>query len=96
MIMKAKKASEIGKAKQLYDEGKVLEAANLGYSEAMAEMDYNHSQGVNGFELDYAKGFEFATKAANEDDENGMIYLAYYYDVGHCIEKNRALALSLV
>ena len=50
----AKKASDMIKGEKLYDEGKILEAANLGYPEAMGEMASNYVNGIDSFEVDYA------------------------------------------
>ena len=62
----AKKASNMVKVCKFWAERKTLEAAELGHPEAMgreAERCLNNRWNPN-----HEKGFEFATKAANEND----------------------------
>ena len=40
------------KAKQLFDAGNILEAANLGYPEAEGMMAHNYTKGKGGFAVD--------------------------------------------
>ena len=90
----AKKASNMVKANKLYAEGKVLEAANLGHAEAMGEMANNFRRGEGGFGVDEDKAFDFATKSAKENDENGMFQLAYCYHVGIGVDEDYVAALK--
>ena len=93
-MIEAKKASDTIKAEKLCKEGKVSEAANLGYPQAMAKMAENYLVGMGGFVKDYAKGFELATRAAIAGDELGIYILGRCYQEGCGVEKDFAAALN--
>ena len=58
----AKNASNRVKAEKQFKDKKIFEAANLGHPEAMKEMAIKHLWGDDdNFEIDYDKGFAFAT-----------------------------------
>ena len=75
----AKKASFMAKAVVLYGEGKTLKASELGHPKAMGEMANKYLSAKNGYKKELGKGFEFATKAANENDANGQFLLGGCY-----------------
>ena len=87
----AKEESE-ERPKKLFEEGKVLESANLGYPEGMGVMAHNYVLGEGGFGIDNAKAFEWATKAANAGDKNGQFMLGYCYKNGYGVPINYATA----
>jgi len=89
----AKEESE-ERPKKLFEEGKVLESAKLGYPEAMGVMADNYALGRGGFGIDKAKAFEWATKAANAGDKNGIFMLGYCYTHGYGVPINYATALT--
>ena len=82
------------KPKKLYDEGKILEAANIGYVLAMGEMAKNFRFGKNGYVKDAAKAFKWATKAANANDKKGQYELGYCYDEGIGVARDHVAALK--
>ena len=57
-------------------------------------MARNYILGLGGFGIDYDKGFEFATKAANAGDKNGQLILGYCYHHGHGVRVDYAAALT--
>ena len=59
------------KTQELYDQGRVLEAAKLGSAKAQSEFAQNYYSGINGFEEDFDKAFEWASKAAEAGDVLG-------------------------
>jgi TPR repeat protein len=79
-----KKKSGLKKPQQLFDEGKVLEAAKLGLPQPQGKVAHNYNLGDNGFDKDLDKCFEFATLAAKGGDEDGQFWLgcAYFYGEG--------------
>jgi hypothetical protein len=89
-----KKKFDLEKAQQLFDEGKVLEAAKLGLPEAQGKMAGNYFLGEDGFEKDLDKCFEFAKQAAEERDERGQFLLGYAYINGEGAEKDFVAALK--
>ena len=77
--LERKKEVDLAKAQKLYDEGKVLEAANLGLPEAQGKMAHYHYFGLHGFEKNEDKAFAFSTKAAESGDgrfqfQAGVLY----------------------
>ena len=82
------------KPKKLYDEGKVLEAANIGYKIAMGEMAENFREGINGYARDKDKGFKWATKAAYVNDKKGQCELGYCYTDGIGVARDHVAALK--
>ena len=90
----ARKESDMVKAKKLFGEGKILESANLGYHKAEGIMAKNYAFGEGGFAVDYVKGFDFATKAANAGDKLGQLILGYCYLYGRGVAKKYATALK--
>ena len=89
----AKQESE--KPKKLFDEGKILESANLGFAKAEGMMAYNYVYGFGGFAVDKVKGFDFATKAANAGDKLGQYMLGCCYQTGWGGQQLIALLLLL-
>ena len=89
-----KKELDMIKAKKLYDEGRVLDAANLGYPETMGVMARNYSLGEGGFNVDKDKAFDFATKAAYAGDSSGQFNLAYCYHKGIGVQQDNAASLT--
>ena len=89
-----KKELNMVKSKKLYKEGEILEAANLGHPGAMGEMAYNFREGEGGVEVNYDKAFDFATKAAKENDEWGIFQLGCCYSFGVGVVKNWVEALE--
>ena len=91
--MAAKKALDMKEAEKLFEEGKILEAAKLEYPQAMGKMAENYFDGINGYEKDYVKGFEFATRAANEGNEKGMFKLERCNHQSLVVHQNYAVEL---
>ena len=92
--MKEEYEEEKNKPKSLYDEGKVLEAANHGYVLAMGEMAKNFRRGENGYVKDAAKAFKWATKAANANDKKGQRELGICYYIGIGVARDHVAALK--
>ena len=90
----SKKESDMVAAKKLFDEGKILESANLGYAKAEGIMANNYVLGKEGFAVDYVKCFDFATKAANSGDKLGKFILGRCYCNGWGVAINYATALT--
>ena len=82
------------KPKKLYDEGKILEAANIGYVLAMGKMAKNFRLGINGYVKDAAKAFKWATKAANANDKKGQYVLGQCYRLGLGVARDHVAALK--
>ena len=80
------------KPKKLYDEGKVLEAANIGYKIAMVEMAGNFKEGINGYAKNKLKAFKWATKAAYVNDKKGQFRLGYCYRHGIGVARDHVAA----
>jgi TPR repeat protein len=89
-----KKKSDLEKAQQLFDEGKVLEAAKLGLPRAQGHMVSNYYHGRNGFEKDFEKGIEFAKLAAEGGDKDGQFWLGRAYSIGEGVENDFVAALK--
>ena len=92
--MKEEYEEKKNRGKKLFKEGKVLEAANLGYLEAMGKMAMNYGLGEGGFNVDKDKAFEFATKAANAGDKGGQFQLARCYHLVIGVQQDNAAALT--
>ena len=82
------------KAGKLFEEGKILEAANPGYAKAQRILAGNYLYGIGGFAIDYDKGFDFAKKAANAGDKRGQLFLGHCYLKGWGVATNYATALT--
>jgi hypothetical protein len=82
------------KAEQLFDEGKVVEAAKLGLPRAQLEMTCNYISGLNGFEKNLDKAFEFIKLSAEGGDRSGQFGLGCSYICGQGVEKDYAAALK--
>ena len=69
---------------RLFEVGCYLEAATLGHPAAMGRIARHYYEGAGsvGVEKDYAKAFEFATKAAKEGVGEGMVVLGDCYRWG--------------
>lgn len=83
------KAHTMSRAKALFDEGKVLEAAELGLPEAcskMALMCYDDTK-------DYVQALAWAQKAPTHRISIGIMFFCYYY--GNGTEKNWRAAVDL-
>ena len=80
-------------AQELFDEGKVEEAAELGLPEAQGEMAQRCYLGSHGVTKDLVKMVEWAKKAAAGGDMVGQHFLGYAYHFGEGgLAKNWALA----
>ena len=80
-------------AQELFDEGKVEEAAKLGHAKAQGLMARRCWHGSHGVTKDPVKCVEWAKKAAAQGDMVGQHYLGYAYDLGEGgLAKNWALA----
>jgi len=66
-------------AQELFDEGKVEEAADLGHAEAQGMMADRYYFGSDGVDEDLEKCVEWAKKAAAGGDRLGQYWLGYAY-----------------
>jgi len=89
-----KKKFDLLKAKLLYDEGRVLEAANLGLPKAQGKVSSYYYHGDHDFEKDVDKCFEFATKAAEAGDMYGQYRLGHLCEYGIGTAKDWRAALK--
>jgi len=70
------------KAKKLYDEGRILEAAKLGLPEAQGKLSHRYYFGKEGVEKDLCQSLEWARKAARGGNRWGQFRMGLFYDVG--------------
>jgi TPR repeat protein len=89
-----KKISDLEKAQQLFDEGKVLEAAKLGHPKAQGEMAKNYYSGIKPYRKNPQKCFEFAKQAAEGGDPAGWFRLGWAYFRGEGADKDFVAALK--
>ena len=93
--MRRKEALSLEHAQELYDEGKVEEAAELGLPEAQGDMAERYQWGKDGVTKDLVKCVEWAKKAAAGGDLGGQFHLGFAYDKGEGgLEKDYVLALK--
>jgi len=76
------KELDLVKAKDLYDEGSILDAAKLGLPEAQGKVSDWYYFGRNGMEKDFGASLEWARKAAEGGDRVGQFRLACINDTG--------------
>mmetsp|Transcript_29409 Transcript_29409/g.65845 ORF Transcript_29409/g.65845 Transcript_29409/m.65845 type:complete len:338 (-) Transcript_29409:243-1256(-) len=88
-----KKSLEFARAQDLYDQGRVSEAAKLGLAQAQAKMAENCYYG-DCVEADYQRAFEWATKAAEAGNTEGQFWLGYAYRHGVGAQKDWAVAVK--
>ena len=89
-----KKVVDLEKGKTMFAEGRVLDAAKLGHPRAMGMMALRYYEGASGVEEDYAKAFDFATRAAKEGDGEGMYVLGKCYENGHGVAEDDVVFLK--
>ena len=89
-----KKTLDLKQAQEMYDAGRVLDAAKLGLPKAQGVMAVRCHHGTYGQEKDLDKCFEWATKAAQGGDKLGQFRLAYAFRNGQGVEKNHVEALK--
>jgi len=68
------------KAKGLFNEGRILDAAKLGLPKAQGQVSSWYFIGINGVDKDLEQSFEWAKKAAEGGDRLGQFRLANFYD----------------
>jgi TPR repeat protein len=83
-----KRALDLVKARKMYDEGRVLDAAKLGLPKAQAKVAKWYLRGTNGMEKDDDKLAEWATKAAEGGDADEQFRLGYANNHGKGVEKD--------
>jgi TPR repeat protein len=84
-----KHALDLKRARQLFSEGKVKEAAKLGLPKAQGIMAVRCRHGTDGQKKDLAKCVEWGEKAAAGGDRKGQLDLACAYRDGECgLQKN--------
>ena len=87
-----KEKSDPIKGEILFKEGKIVEAAKLGYGRAMGYMLKNYAYGKNGVDADPIKTFNYATQLATKEEtpsngtEFGHLYLGLCYYEGWGVE----------
>ena len=72
-----KRVLDLAKAQKMYAEGRVLDAAKLGFPEAQGHVALWYFSGTNGMEKDDAKCAEWAIKAAEGGDALGQYRLGF-------------------
>lgn len=88
-----KKVIDLAKAKKLFKEGSVMDAAKLGLPAAQGRVAHWYYNGTNGVEKDYDKRFMFAKKAAEGGDRNGQFLLGYAYSNGEGVDRDDSTAI---
>jgi TPR repeat protein len=88
------KAHTMSRAKALFDEGKVLEAAELGLPEACSNMARLCYYGRDGVTQDYVQAMAWARKAPYLWTSVGIMFFCYYD--GYGTEKNWRAAVDLI
>jgi len=89
-----KRGMDLKRAKELFDDGRVLDAAKLGLPKAQGIMANRYYWGKTGAEKDLAKCFEWATKAARGGDKGGQILLGCSFSHGEGVAKSKVEALK--
>jgi len=87
-VWKAKKKEiDLTKAKKLYAEGLIMDAAKLGLPKAQGKVASWYYNGTNGVEKDIDECLMFAEKAAEGGDMYGQFRLGYAYNAGKGVNK---------
>jgi TPR repeat protein len=81
-------------ARKLFEEGKVLEAAEMGLAKAQGVMAERYYYG-DGVPQSYPNAFTWAKLAAEEGDHDGQLHAALAYENGHGTEQNWTLAVEM-
>ena len=93
--LERKESASLEHAQELYDEGKVEEAAELGLPKAQGIMADRFFHGKNGVTQDSEECVEWAKRAAAGGDEMGQFRLGVAYHRGHGgLAKDWELALT--
>jgi len=79
-----KRALDLKRAQELFDEDRVMDAAKMGLSKAQGVMANRYFNGSDGEEKDLDKCFEWATKAARGGDMLGQLLGCAYYEGEGC------------
>ena len=87
-----KRALDLVKARKMFVEGRVLDAAKLGLPKAQGKVADWYLFGTDGMVQDDAKFAEWATKAAEGGDANGRTCLGFAYELGKGVEKDEVKA----
>jgi len=82
------------RAKDMFDSGRVLDAAKLGLPRAQAEMARRYFRGSHGVDKDLLKAVTWAKKAAESGDMQGQFQMGYACAGGCGVEKNCGIALK--
>lgn len=77
-----KKNLDLVKAKKLFDDGCILDAAKLGLPKAQSMVSKCYFHGINGVEKDLTRSLEWAKKAAEGGDRFGQFQYATFYVIG--------------
>ena len=85
---------DLKRAQELFDAGRVMDAAKLGLPKAQGIMATRFYSGKDGEVKDLDKCFECATKAARGGDKDGQFRLGYAYYGGEGVEQNWIEALK--
>jgi len=90
-----KREAKFSKAKLLFKEGFIIDAAKLGWSKAQRILSHWYFCGTNGLEKDYNKCEQFARTAAKGGDMEAQRLMGYFYSVGlpGVIRRKKSLAI---
>jgi len=90
-----KREAKFSKAKKLFKEGFIIDAAKLGLSKAQRILSRWYFYGTNGLEKDYNKCEQFARMAAKGGDMEAQRFMGYLYSLGLPGVTERKISLAI-
>mmetsp|Transcript_7093 Transcript_7093/g.14780 ORF Transcript_7093/g.14780 Transcript_7093/m.14780 type:complete len:253 (-) Transcript_7093:80-838(-) len=95
---KNKKEFDLAKAEKMFKEGRIMDAAKLGFPKAQGEVSKWYFFATNGMEKDLPKSLEWARKAAEGGDRVSQIQMVDFYILGipGVLDRDWSAALSFL